>query len=247
MTSLSGKVAIVTGASVGIGKAVAERLAAEGAAVALTYAQNARKVEEMVTAIKDKGGQAIAIQTDFTKLADIRHLFAKTVEDFGRLDILIISGSAPRVTKPVVEVTEAEFDHAFDFNAKGNFFAMQEAAKHLTDGGRIVTFSTPYTVQPQPNLAVTAGSKAAVEQFTFALAKEVGGRGITVNSVMPGPTTTENFNNTISSEEQTQLAQISPLQRLAEPGEIADVVMFLVSDKARYVTGHNLHATGGLA
>ncbi|WP_414586433.1 SDR family oxidoreductase [Scytonema sp. PCC 10023] len=246
MGNLSGKVAIITGASVGIGRAVAQRLAKEGASVVITYAHKADEAEELVGEIHNLGGQALALQTDFTKLADIRQLFTKTIEQFNRLDILVISGSAPRVVKPVAEVTEQEFDYVFAFNAKGNFFAMQEAAKHMAQGGRIVTFSTPYTVQPQPNLAVTAGSKAAIEQFTFALAKELGERGITVNSVMPGPTTTENFKGTISSEDQAQLAQMSPLRRLAEPGEVADVVMFLVSDKASYVTGHNLHATGGL-
>jgi 3-oxoacyl-[acyl-carrier protein] reductase len=247
MQTLNQKVAIVIGASIGIGKAVAERLAFSGASVVITYAQKADKAEELVASIKDMGGKAIAIKTDLTQLADIRHLFQETVNNFGKLDILVISGSAPRVVKPIAEVTEAEFDYAIAFNAKGNFFALQEAAKHMADGGSIVTFSTPYTVQPQANLAVTAGSKAAIEQFTFALARELGGRGITVNSVMPGPTTTENFKDTISQSDQDFIAQNSPLQRLAEPGEIADVVMFLVSDKASYITGHNIHVTGGLS
>lgn len=247
MKPLDSKIAIITGASTGIGRAVAERLAEDGASIVITYAQSAGKAEDVVAAVESKGGQALALQADFTKLADIRRIFTETVNRFGKLDILVISGSAPRVVKPIAEVTESEFDYAFAFNAKGNFFAMQEAAKHMAEGGRIVTFSTPYTVQPQPNLAVTAGSKAAVEQFTFALAREIGGRGITVNAVMPGPTTTESFSSMVPSEEQAQLLRVSPLQRLGEPGDIASVVAFLVSDEARYVTGHVLHATGGLA
>lgn len=247
MTSLSGKVAIVTGASIGIGKSVAERLASEGASIVITYAKSADKAQEVVAAIESDGGKALAVGADFTKLDDIRGLFKETISHFGKLDILVISGSAPRVVKPVAEVTEEEFDYAFAFNAKGNFFALQEAARHMADGGRIVTFSTPYTVQPQPNLGVTAASKAAVEQFTFALARELGGRGITVNAVMPGPTTTESFSNMVSSQEQAELKRISPLQRLAEPSDVANVVAFLVSDKAGYVTGHVLHVTGGLA
>lgn len=133
------------------------------------------------------------------------------------------------------------------FNAKGNFFALQEAAKQMANGGRIVTFSTPYTVQPQPNLSVIAGSKAAIEAFTFALALELGSRAITVNAIMPGPTKTESFSSMVSAQEQTQLKQLAPLQRLAEPEDIANAVAFLVSDDASYVTGHTLHATGGLA
>ncbi|MBD2771963.1 SDR family oxidoreductase [Iningainema tapete] len=247
MGNLREKVAIVTGASTGIGKTVVERLAMEGATVVLTYAKSADKAQQVVAAIESNGGKALAHQADFTKLDDIRNLFQQTLNSFGKIDILVISGSAPRISKPFVETTEEDFDYAFAFNAKGNFFAMQEAAKHMADGGRIVTFSTPYTVQPQANMGVIAGSKAAVEQFTFTLAREVGVRGITVNAVMPGPTTTESFDSVVSPQEQAELKRISPLQRLAEPGDVADVVAFLVSDKASYVTGHVLHVTGGLA
>jgi 3-oxoacyl-[acyl-carrier protein] reductase len=247
MASLDEKVAIISGASSGIGKSVAERLASDGASVVITYAKSADKAQQVVNMIEEKGGKALALPADFTKLDDIRNLFQETLRHFGKLDILVISGSAPRVEKPIADVTEEEFDYAFAFNAKGNFFALQEAAKHMADGGRIVTFSTPYTTQPQPNMAVTAGSKAAVEQFTFALAKELGSRGIRVNAVMPGPTTTESFASQVSAELQAELERISPLQRLAEPEDIANAVAFLVSDEAAYVTGHTLHATGGLA
>lgn len=244
---LAGKVAIVTGASRGIGQAVAERLGRDGAKVVVTYAGNRDKAEEVVSSIKGNGSDAIALPLDLTKLNEIRTLFQKTISHFGQLDILVISGGAPRLTKPLVETTEEEFDSVFTFNAKGNFFALQEAVKHMADGGRIVTFSTPYTVQPQPNLSVIAGSKAAIEAFTFALAKEVGGRGIRVNAIMPGPTTTDSFASVVSDEEQEQLKQMAPLQRLAEAEDIANAVAFLVSDDAAYITGHTLHATGGLA
>lgn len=204
MASLDEKVAIISGASSGIGKSVAERLASDGASVVITYAKSADKAQQVVNTIKEKGGKALALPADFTKLDDIRNLFQETLRHFGKLDILVISGSAPRVEKPIADVTEEEFDYAFAFNAKGNFFALQEAAKHMADGGRIVTFSTPYTTQSQPNMAVTAGSKAAVEQFTFALAKELGSRGIRVNAVMPGPTTTESFASQVSDELQAE-------------------------------------------
>lgn len=244
--SLEGKVAIVTGASRGIGRAVAERLGRDGAKVVVTYAGNREKAEEVVSNIQATS-DAIALLTDLTSLDDIRNLVQNTISHFGRLDILVISGGAPRLTKPLVETTEEEFDSVFAFNTKGNFFMLQEGVKHMADGGRIVTFSTPYTVQPQPNLSVIAGSKAAIEAFTFALALEVGARGIRVNAIMPGPTKTDSFASAVSSEGQEQLKQMAPLQRLAEPEDIANSVAFLVSDDAGYITGHTLHATGGLA
>ena len=247
MANLIGKVAIVTGSSRGIGRALAERLGRDGANVIVTYAGNREKAEAVVSTIKANGSDAIALPLDLTKLDDIRKLFQTTIEQFGKLDILVISGGAPRLTKSIVETTEAEFDSVFMFNAKGNFFALQEAAKYMADNGRIVTFSTPYTVQPQPNLSVIAGSKAAIEAFTFALAKEVGARGIRVNAIMPGPTKTDSFSDVVSAEQQEQLKQMAPLQRLAEAEDIANAVAFLVSDDAAYVTGHVLHATGGLA
>lgn len=244
--SLEGKVAVITGASRGIGRAIAERLGRDGAKVVVTYAGNRDKAEEVVSNIQVTS-EAIALQADLTSLDDIRNLFQNTISHFGRLDILVISGGAPRLTKPLVETTEAEFDSVFAFNTKGNFFTLQEGVKHMADGGRIVTFSTPYTVQPQPNLSVIAGSKAAIEAFTFALALEVGSRGIRVNAIMPGPTKTDSFASAVSSEGQEQLKQMAPLQRLAEPEDIANAVAFLVSDDAAYITGHTLHATGGLA
>lgn len=247
MASLSGKVAIVTGSSRGIGRALAERLGRDGAKVVVTYAGNRDKAEEVVTSIKANGSEAIALQADLAKLDDIDNLFQKTISDFGRLDILVVSGGAPRLDKSLIDTTEEEFDAVFALNAKGTFFTLQAAVKHMNDGGRIVTFTTPYTVQPQPNRSVIAGSKAAIEAFTFALAKEVGARGIRVNAIMPGPTTTDSFASMVSSEEQAQLKQMAPLQRLAEPQDIANAVAFLVSDDAAYITGHTLHATGGFA
>jgi 3-oxoacyl-[acyl-carrier protein] reductase len=247
MANLTGKVAIVTGSSRGIGRALAERLGREGAKVVVTYAGNKDKAEAVVLDIQASGSDAIALQFDLSNLDAIRALFQETLKHFGKLDILVVSGGAPRLTKPLVETTEAEFDAVFAFNTKGNFFALQEAAKHMANGGRIVTFSTPYTVQPQPNLSVIAGSKAAIEAFTFALAREVGDCGITVNAIMPGPTKTDAFGDVVTPEEQEQIKRMSPLQRLAEPEDIANAVAFLVSDDAAYVTGHVLHATGGLA
>jgi 3-oxoacyl-[acyl-carrier protein] reductase len=221
MGNLTGKVAIVTGSSRGIGRALVERLGRDGAKLVVTYAGNRDKAEEVVSAIQTSSSDAIALQLNLSKLEDIQNLVQSTISHFGRLDILVISGGAPRLTKPLAETTEAEFDSVFACNTKGNFFTLQEGVEHMADGGRIVTFSTPYTVQPQPNLSVIAGSKAAIEAFTFALAKEVGARGIRVNAIMPGPTTTDSFSSVVSTEQQEQLKQMAPLQRLAEAEDIA--------------------------
>ena len=221
MGNLTGKVAIVTGSSRGIGRALVERLGRDGAKLVVTYAGNRDKAEEVVSAIQTSSSDAIALQLNLSKLEDIQNLVQSTISHFGRLDILVISGGAPRLTKPLAETTEAEFDSVFACNTKGNFFTLQEGVEHMADNGRIVTFSTPYTVQPQPNLSVIAGSKAAIEAFTFALAKEVGARGIRVNAIMPGPTTTDSFSSVVSTEQQEQLKQMAPLQRLVEAEDIA--------------------------
>lgn len=245
MTSLTNKVAIVTGASRGIGCTIAERLAVDGASVVINYVQSRDKAQEVVAAVEAKGSQALAVQADLTQIADISRLFQETIERFGRLDILVNNASAPMVVKPIVEVTEKEFDYVFALNAKGTFFVLQEAARHLADGGRIVSLSSAATVKSPANLAVVSGSKATVEHFSMTLAKELGVRGITVNTVLPGPTATEDFKNFFPPEAQDELARKTLLGRLGQPQDIADVVAFLVSDEARWLTGQNIRATGG--
>lgn len=243
MATLAGKVAIVTGASRGIGRAIAERLAQDGANVVINYAHSADKVQEVVSVIKAKGGQALAVQAHMGQVADVRRLFQETIDRFGQLDILINNaGNVP--FKPLVEVTEEEFDKLFALNAKGPFFAMQEAARLMSEGGRIVNISSGITGYALPGSSVYAGSKGALEQFTRAAAKELGTYGITVNAVSPGSTNTQNFQNS-SLEMQQQAIQSSPLGRVGEPEDIADVVAFVVSEQARWLTGQNIRATGG--
>jgi 3-oxoacyl-[acyl-carrier protein] reductase len=243
MASLTAKVAIVTGASRGIGRAIAERLAQDGASVVINYSQSANKAKEVVSAIEAGGGKALAVQADMSQLADIRRLFQETIDHFGHLDILVNNASIA-IYKPLAEATESDFDATFALNAKGTFCALQEAARRLSDGGRIVSISTAATIMGSPTASFYAGSKAAVEQFSKALAKEIGERGITVNVVSPGFTDTEMLAHNPQFKEMG--AKMSPLGRLGQPADIADVIAFLVSEQARWITGQNIEAGGGV-
>src|SRR5918997_318177 len=243
MASLDGKVTLVTGASRGIGRAIAERLARDGANVVVNYARSADAAREVVSAIEVTGGRAAAVQADVSRVEDVRRLVRETVERFGRLDILV-NNAGTAVYKPLMEAMEEDFDKTFALNARGTFFAMQEAARRMADGGRIVSLSTGGTVSGAPGASFYAGSKAAVEQFTKALAKEIGGRGITVNAVSPGFTDTDMLGDNPRFKEIG--AQMSPLGRLGKPEDVADVVGFLASEEARWITGQNVQAGGGV-
>lgn len=192
MASLAGKVAIVTGASRGIGRAIALRLSQEGASVVVNYARGADQAKDVVSAIEAAGGKALAVQADVSKTAEIRDLFDRTQETYSQIDILV-NNAGVILYKPVAEVTEAEFDNLFAINVKGTFFACQEAAKRMAEGGRIVNFSSSTTATMMPTYGVYVATKGAVEQLTRSLAKELGDRQITVNVISPGPTDTELF------------------------------------------------------
>lgn len=245
MATLTGQVALVTGASRGIGRAIALRLAQEGASLAIHYAGNAKKAQEVISEITAIGGTAFAVQADLTKLEDICYLFTAVLARFHQLNIVVVSGSAPMIFKSIAEVTEAEYELSFSLNAKGTLFVLQQTANYLANGGRVVSLSSPVTKTTPAGLAVTAGSKAALEQFTVALAKELGNRQIRVNIVTPGPTGTEELIQATSPERLAELANQAILKRLGEPKDIADVVAWLVSDEARWITGQNISATGG--
>jgi 3-oxoacyl-[acyl-carrier protein] reductase len=241
---LAGKVAIVTGSSRGIGQAIAERLASDGASVVVNYINGKEQADAVVRSIETKGGKAIALQADLGNLADIKRLFEQAIGHFGHLDILV-NNAGIALSNPVASATEAEFDRTFAINAKGPFFAMQEATKHMQDGGRIISISTILTVVSRPNRAIYAASKAAVEQFSMTLAKEVGGRGITVNTISPGAVETEMMAASMPPQMKQMLIQNTPLGRLGQPQDIADVVAFLASEDGRWLTGQNIQATGG--
>lgn len=243
MASLSGKVAIVTGSSRGIGRAIALRLGQEGANVVVTYVGNRDKAEDVVSSIKASGSDAIAIQVDLRNLADIRNLFQQTLQQFGRLDILVNNAAGKNIFKPTAELTEDEYNGMFDIT-RGVFFALQEAAKHLADNGRIVSLSTSGTAMAIPTGGAYAGSKAAIEQFSMGLAKEIGTRGITVNTISPGVTETDGL--VLNQEQVNQLIAQTPLGRLGKPEDVANAVVMLVSDSAHWITGQSIRANGGI-
>jgi 3-oxoacyl-[acyl-carrier protein] reductase len=238
---LSGKVAIVTGSSRGIGRAIAERLAADGAAVVVNYVRGAQAAQEAVNAIRDRGGQAVAIQADVEKPAEVRRLFAEARAAFGALDI-VVANAGVAVFKSIAESTEEEFDYVFDANAKGVFFTLQEAARQVRDGGRIVVVSTGGTRMLMSGTALYLGSKGAVEQFVRVLSRELGPRSITVNALSPGFTDTD----LLPERDRKVAAGMSPFARIGEPAEVASVAAFLASDDAKWVTGQNVGAGGGV-
>jgi 3-oxoacyl-[acyl-carrier protein] reductase len=241
MASLTEKIAIVTGASAGIGRAIAERLTHEGATVVVNYGKSADNANAVVAGIESKGGKAVALQADMSKIADVRRLVRETVQRFGRLDILV-NNAGMATFKPLVETTEQEFDQIFALNAKGPYFAMQEAAKVIEDEGRIVNISSDGTHMGFAGATAYLGSKGALEQFTKGLAHELAPKGVTVNTVSPGFTETAMLPDAFRETG----AQMSPLKRVGTPQDIADVVAFVVSEEARWLTGQNIHASGGV-
>ena len=245
MSSLTQQVALVTGAARGIGRAIALRLAKDGAAIVVNYSGSLQQAQETVSLIEGGGGRAVAIQADVGKVADVRRLFDATSDTFGRLDILVNNAGA-MFTKPVADVNEEEFDRIFAVNVKGTFFACQEAAKRMTRGGRIINFSSSTTALMLPGYAAYVATKGAVEQLSHVLAKELGPRGITVNVVSPGPTDTELFGQGKTEEQKQTFARMAALGRLGTPEDIAAVVAMLVGPDAGWVTGQNIRTNGGL-
>ncbi|MEG5065922.1 SDR family oxidoreductase [Microcoleus sp. B3-A4] len=246
MASLAGKVAIVSGASRGIGRAIALRLSQEGASVVVNYARGADQAKDVVSAIEAAGGKALAVQADVSKTAEIRDLFDRTLETYSQVDILV-NNAGVILYKPVAEVTETEFDNLFEINVKGTFFACQEAAKRMAEGGRIVNFSSSTTAMLLPTYGAYVATKGAVEQLTRSLAKELGDRQITVNVISPGPTDTELFTVGKTAEQIQRFTQMAALGRLGKVEDIADVTAFLCSEQARWITGQNIRVNGGIA
>lgn len=245
-SNLNGKVAIVTGGSRGIGRAIAERLGRDGASIAISYVNRKDKATEVVSAIENSGSKAIAIQADVARLNDIKRLFDHTITHFGELDILVNSAGI-RISKKIVDITEDDFKRLFDINLKGTFFACQQAARRMGNGGRIINISTTITRLIVPEYSIYAASKAAVDQITRVLAKELGERGITANAVAPGSINTDLFQEGRTAEQIKQQSQMPVLGRLGEVNDIADVVAFIASDDARWITGQTIHANGGVA
>jgi len=246
--SLEGKTALITGSSRGIGRAIAERLAANGAAVIINYTRQAKPAQEIVKSIIDKGGKAVAIQADVAKPAEVGRLFDEAEKALGRLDI-VVANAGVFLGKPLIESAEEDYDYVFNINTRGVFFTLQEAAKRVRDGGRVIVVSTGGTNMFFANASLYLGSKGAIEQFARALSRELGPRNVTVNILSPGFTDTDMLNQAageIDSEQIRAGASLSPFNRIGSSEEVADVAAFLASDAARWVTGQNLQAGGGV-
>lgn len=241
---LSGKVAIVTGASRGIGRAIAERLASDGAAVVVNFHNSEDQATEVVDAIERAGGRAVAVRADASDTEEIGGLFDRAEEAYDGVDI-VVTNAAESIFAPHVDVTEDTFDRVFGLNVRGTFFALQHAARRVRDGGRIIVISSGGTAAGSgfPGAGLYLASKAAVEYFAASLAKEVGRRGITVNTVLPGLTDTDSM--IMPPQAVEQYVQQSALGRIGQPSDVADGVAFFTGPDSHWVTGQTLTVSGG--
>ena len=230
---------MVTGGSRGIGRAIVERLARDGATVIFGY----RSRDDEAKAVEDAVPAARGFRADLAEPGAVLEL----LECADQLDILVANAAASFVSVPIADVTDDEYDRIFAVNAKATFQAIRYAARHMRDHGRIITISTLNTTSPAPGGSLYVGSKGAVEQFSAVASRELGARGITVNTVSPGATDTELLRSTNSAEALEMAAGMTPLGRLGQPADIADVVAFLAGPDGRWITGQNIHAGGGLA
>ena len=246
MSKLANKIAVVTGASKGIGAAIARQFAAEGATVVVNYATSRADADKVVADIVAAGGKAVAIGANVGVEADVQKLFAAVKELFGRVDVLV-NNAGVYSFEPLSEITPANFRAMFDTNVLGTLLASREAAALMPAGGAIVNIGTVATALAPPSAAVYAGSKGAVGVITKSLAKELGPRGIRVNAISPGLTLTEGVHSAgiANSEFERQMIAITPLGRAAQPVDIALPAVFLASDDARFVTGELLFVGGG--
>jgi 3-oxoacyl-[acyl-carrier protein] reductase len=245
---LVGKVAIVTGASKGIGAAIARNFAAEGAAVAVNYSASKDAADRVVADIVKAGGKAVAIKGDVSKIDDVKRLFAETKTAFGAPDILVNNAGIYDFA-PIAEITEAGFHHQFNINVLGTILATQEALNHFgPDGGSVINLSSVAAANPPAGTSVYSATKAAIDAVTKSHAKELGARKIRVNSIAPGGTETEGVHDKgiFGSDFMHQMIAGTPLGRLGQPDDISKVAVFLASDDAAWMTGEKVTASGGL-
>lgn len=244
---LAGKVAVVTGASKGIGASIAKQLAAEGASVVVNYSTSKEGADRVVSEITAKGGKAVAVQADISKKADIARLFGETKKSFGKLDILVNNAGVYEFS-PLESITEEHFHKQFNLNVLGLLLATQEAAKYIgPEGGSIVNISSVASTLGLPSAAVYGGTKAAVDVATKTLAKELGPRKIRVNTISPGMIETEGFHAAGLSESdfRKQVEAQTPLGRIGQPQDVASGVLFFASPDSAWITGETLTISGG--
>jgi 3-oxoacyl-[acyl-carrier protein] reductase len=244
MSKLAKKVALVTGGSRGIGAAIAKRLAADGARVAITYAKDVSAASAVVKAIERNGGKAIAIQADAVDVEAVKGAVERAVATFGPLDVLV-NNAGTAIPKPFEETTLEELDRVIDINIRGVFVTTQAALKHMNDGGRIINIGSAVGERVQvPGLVPYSATKGAVKIFTQALSREVGSRGITVNNVQPGPIDTDL--NPAAGEWAVPQKAVTALDRYGNVDEVAALVAFVAGPESAYITGANLTVDGGM-
>ena len=240
------KVAIVTGGSRGIGRAVAVRLAGDGIAVAVTYATSAQAAQELVGTVEDGGGRAVAIRADVSDAAQVQALFEQTESEFGGVDIVVAAAGIMRPAL-LVQATDTDFIEHVEVNIRGTFNVLREAARRVRDDGRIITFSSTTLALNAPGYGIYNATKGAVEGFTRVLAKELGPRGVTVNAIAPGPVETDLFLAGKTVADVQRLADLAPQHRIGQPVDIADAVALLVSADAGWINGQIVRVNGGIA
>ncbi|MEM5563776.1 SDR family oxidoreductase [Psychroserpens sp. AS72] len=244
MNNLNNKVILVTGSSRGIGKEIAILLAKNGAKIIVNHSNSQKEAEDTVDEIKQNGGDAIAIKADVSDRSQVTQLFKKSIEAFGKIDVLVNNAGA-MISKKLKDHTQQDFTKQFEVNVRGLFNTLQEADSKLSDNGNIINFSSSTAKLMLPNYAVYSATKAAVEQMTRVYSKEIG-RGISVNAIAPGATETAMFLNGKSQEQIDKLSAMNAFNRLAKPIDIARVVLFLASDDSKWISGQVIGANGGL-
>jgi 3-oxoacyl-[acyl-carrier protein] reductase len=240
------KVAIVTGASRGIGRAVAKRLAQDGFAVVVNYLSNVGEAEGVVAEIRGIGGDTVAVKADVANPADVERLFEETMKKFGSIEV-VVNNSGIMPLSPIGKSDVELFDKVISTNLRGTFLVLAQAAQHIAAGGRIIAFSSSVLAKSFPSYGPYIASKAGVEGLVHVLANELRGRNITVNAVAPGPVATELFLNGKTEEQIAQIAKMAPLERLGQPADIANIVSFLAGPDGSWVNSQILRANGGFA
>ena len=247
MNSLKNKVAVITGSARGLGKAIAERYAALGADVVINYSRDKASADEVESNIKAMGARVLSVQADVSKVAEIERLLAEAKAAFGKIDIVVANAGIEMVETPVTEFTEEQFDKVFSINAKGSYFTMQQAAKNVEDGGRIIYIASSTTSFPVPGMAVYGGSKTTPRYMVDVLSKEIGHRGVTVNSIIPFAVDHSGIfvDPDAYPRLRKQLLDSCPMGRLAEVEDVANAAEFFASGLSSFVSGQHLLVNGG--
>ncbi len=245
MKNLENKVAIVTGSSRGLGKHIAIQLALKGAKVVVNYTANQTEASKTAAHILNNGGNAVAIKADVSNVKEVEELYTQAIAHFGSVDI-VVNNAGIMLTKSLKDFSETDFDRQFAINVKSVFLMMQQAAEKLNSNGRIINISSSTSRLMMPGYAVYSATKAAVEQMTRVFAKEIGSKGITVNSVLPGPMNTELFLQGKSEEMIQRIATLAAFNRIGEVDDIAPAILFLASEDAQWITGQNIGINGGM-